>query len=397
MRVALLHPRAALQGGVERQIHDLGVRLADAGHEVHWFCARRRGALDQRIRCQLVAEPPGLLRAARSLAFDRLAQRALARLGPFDVVHGFGKTSRQDVYRDGSGCLADFQTYAFQSRGPEWLEALRRHSPPALLAARIERERYRPGGCRFVLPISALVREQILRLYPLPPERVRVLHPAVDLERFRPLSSAAERGAARAQLGLPAAPPLLVFVGSDFRRKGLPALLAALRGLPHAQALVLGADRPARMRRARSLAHELGVAERVRFAGSRSDPERWLPAADCLAFPSLFDAFGNAVLEAMASGLPAVVSRRAGSAEVVTPGRNGDVVGDPEDGAALAAAIEPFLEPDLREKAGRLAREEAERHGWEAQLAAVLAVYREVVEEKRREAALTRSGSGGGR
>ena len=396
MRVALLHPRAALQGGVERQIHDLGVRLADAGHEVHWICARRRGALDPRIRCHRVAEPPGLLRAARSFAFDRLAQRMLPRLGPFDVVHGFGKTSRQDVYRDGSGCLADFQAYAFEGRGPGWLAALRRRSPPALAAARIERERYRPGGCRGVLPISALVRDQILRRHPLAPERVRVLHPAVDLERFRPLPSAAEREAARAQLGLPAALPLLVFVGSDFRRKGLPALLAALRRLPRAQALVLGADRPARMRRARSLAHELGVAERVCFAGARSDPERLLPAADCLVFPSLFDAFGNAVLEAMASGLPAVVSRRAGSAEVVTPGRNGDVVEDPEDGAALASAIGPFLEPDLREKTGRLAREEAERHGWEAQLAAVLAVYREVVEEKRREA-LTRSGSPAGR
>jgi UDP-glucose:(heptosyl)LPS alpha-1,3-glucosyltransferase len=396
MRVAVLHPRAALVGGVERQIHDLGVRLADAGHEVHWICARREPELDARIRCHRVPEPPGVLRAARVWSFDRFAQRALARLGPFDVVHGFGKTSRQDVYRDGSGSLADFQTYAFEGQSA-WLAALRRHSPPAIAAARIERERYRPGGCRFVLAISALVREQILRRHPLAPERVRVLHPAVDTERFRPLLAPSARAAVRAQLGLPAAPPLLVFVGSDFRRKGLPALLAALALLPGAHALVLGSDRPAQLRRARELARELAVADRVCFAGARPDPERLLAAADCLVFPSRFDAFGNAVLEAMACGLPVVVSRRAGSAEVVTPGRNGAVVDAPEDPAALAAAIRPFLDPAQREKAGRLAREEAEQHAWELQLEVLLGVYREVVEEKRREAALTRSGSGGAR
>jgi len=397
MRVALLHPRAALVGGVERQIHDLGVRLADAGHEVHWICSTRAARVDARIRCHRLPQPPAFLRALRVALFDRLARLELARLGPFDVVHGFGKTSQQDVYRDGSGCLADYQAYAVESLDAAWLRVLRRGSPHASVVARIERERYRPGRCRFVLPISALVRDQILRRYDLPPERVRVLHPAVDTARFTPRLAPAARVALRAELALPAAAPLLVFVGSDFRRKGLPALLAALRLLPAAHALVLGSDRPARARRQRELAGELGVGDRVHFAGVRPDPERLLAAADCLVFPSRFDAFGNAVLEAMASGLPVVVSRQAGSAELVIPGKTGAVVDAPQDAAALAAAIRPFLDPALRREAGRLARQEAEKHAWQIQLERVLAVYAEVVEEKRREAALTRSGSAGAR
>jgi UDP-glucose:(heptosyl)LPS alpha-1,3-glucosyltransferase len=384
MRVALLHPRARLVGGVERQIHDLGVRLLDAGHEVHWVCARRGRGLDTRIRCHVLPEPPGLLPAVRVWLFDRLAQHALARLGPFDVVHGFGKTSRQDVYRDGSGCLADYESWA-REHDPLWRRAARPLSAHARVVARIERQRYQPGSCRFVLPISALVRGQILRRYALAPERVRVLHPAVDSVRFTPRLAPVARAALRAELGLPDASPLLVFVGSDFRRKGLPALLAALPLLPGAHALVLGADRTARARRERTRAEALGVAGRVHFAGKRPDPERALAGADCLVFPSAFDAFGNAVLEAMASGLPVVVSRRAGAAEVVLAGKTGAIVDAPEDAAALAAAVRPFLSPPLRAEAGRLAREQAERHGWDAQLERVLEVYAAVAEEKRRE------------
>jgi hypothetical protein len=81
---------------------------------------------------------------------------------------------------------------------------------------------------------------------------------------------------------------------------------------------------------------------------------------------------------------------------VVIP-RTGAVVDAPEDAEALAAAIRPFLDPALRSEAGRLARQEAEKYAWPLQLARVLAVYREVVEEKRREASLTRSASAGAR
>jgi UDP-glucose:(heptosyl)LPS alpha-1,3-glucosyltransferase len=152
------------------------------------------------------------------------------------------------------------------------MAALRRHSPSALAAARIERERYRPGGCRFVLPISALVRDQILRRYPLAPERVRVLHPAVDLERFRPLPAAAGRGAARAQLGLPAALPA-GSLGRDSSR--VAGAAAALRQLPKRRCCA-GSDRPGGMRRAVSRRNWRGGS--VRF-GARPILSAGSPAA----------------------------------------------------------------------------------------------------------------------
>lgn len=373
MRVAFTHPRAGDLGGVERQAHSLAVALCDAGHEVHFFCERADAGVDPRIRLHVLRRWVRPVKSLKVWLFDARVRRAVAAAGPFDVVQGWGKTSRQDVYYDGSGCLADFQAYALGAL-PPWRRPLRRASPYQRVVARIERARYTPGNFRRIVAISELVRQQILARHGLQPGDVEVLHPGVDLARFAP--DPAARAAVRAELLLDEDAPLLVFLGSDYRRKGLASLLAALPRLADAHVLVLGRDRHGD--RFRRLADVLGVAGRTHWLGLQPDPERWLAGSDCLVFPSHFDAFGSAVLEAQACGLPAVVSRRAGAAEVVIDGETGTLVDDPDDVAALAAAILPFLDPSGREQAGRAARAAAERRGWQRHCARMLEIYREV-------------------
>lgn len=381
MRIALVHPRASDVGGVERQAHSVAVGLLDAGHEVHYVCERADANVDPRLEIHRVPKPLRFARATKVWLFDVLSRRALAAAGPFDLVHGFGKTSRQDVYYDGSGCLADFQSYSIDATHASPLaRALRRASLHQRVAARIERARYTPGNYRRILAISELVRGQILRRYGLPPEDVETLHPGVDLERFHPGRAAAARPALRAELGLAADAPLVVLLGSDYRRKGLPCLLEALAALPGVHAAVVGREKPRRVREYRDLARQLGVADRVHVLGLRRDPEHVLAAADCMVFPSHFDAFGSAVLEAMACGVPTVVSRRAGAAELVVEGKTGALVDGPEEPDALAAGVRSLL-GERGAEAGRQARREAERHSWEAHVARVFAVYRDILGE----------------
>ena len=399
MRVALLHPRAALVGGVERQIHDLGVRLADAGHEVHWICSTRDARVDARIRCHRAA-------ASRRASCARAARRALRSPRPARARAPRTLRRRAWLRQDlAPGRVSRRQRLprglpGLRAREPRCRVAARRcaaRSPHASVVARIERERYRPGSCRFVLPISALVRDQILRRYDLPPERVRVLHPAVDTARFTPRLAPAARAALRAELALPAAAPLLVFVGSDFRRKGLPALLAALRWLPGAHALVLGGDRPARARRQRELAAR-ARRRRARALRGRA-PRSRAPAR-------------GGRLPGVSQPLRRVRQRRARGDGVGAAGggepprgqrRGGDPGQDRRDrrragGRRGARGGDPAVPRPGAAQRGRSARAAG---GGEARLAAqlerVLAVYGEVVEEKRREAALTRSGSAGAR
>lgn len=375
MRVAFTHPRASDLGGVERQAHSLAVALCDAGHEVHFFCERSDASCDPRIHIHKLRRWARPLKGLKVWLFDRGCQRAIAREQPFDVVQGFGKTSHQDVYYDGSGCLRDFQQYSIGTLPSAWRRAVRRASPHQRVVARIERARYTPGNFRRIVAISELVRGQILRRYGLRPEDVEVVYPGVDLARFQPADDATRR-ALRSELGIESELPLLAFLGSDYRRKGLDALLQVLVHLPDAHALVIGRD--PHEPHYRQLAAQLGVEARTHLLGVRPDPERWLAAADCLVFPSHFDAFGSAVLEALACGLPAVVSRRAGAAELIVEGKTGALIDGPEDPRALMRAIQPFLDPSHRREAGQAARSEAEQHGWDRHVARMLAIYDEL-------------------
>ncbi|MBV5344326.1 MAG: glycosyltransferase family 4 protein, partial [Rhodoferax sp.] len=115
------------------------------------------------------------------------------------------------------------------------------------------------------------------------------------------------RLAARQKYGLPQEASLLLFVGNDFVKKGLPALLAALSKLPEKThlAVVGNSDGVQAMQR---LAQLSGLTQRVHFLGSLTNMEPAYQAADVLVHPTLEDSYGMVVLEAMAHGLPVVVS-----------------------------------------------------------------------------------------
>lgn len=383
LRVALNHTRLADSGGVEAYLFRLIHGLLERGHSVDYFCAR----VDQEIahpRFRVVRVPrprrPQWLRVA---LFARRSQRAIARAERecrYDVVQGFGRTWHQTLYRDGSGCHADYRAV--------YLDRVKRRDLLDHVVQQIERTRYARRPPRVVLAISRLVREQILRRYPLDPRRVRVLYTGVDLERHHPRLREEGRELLRAAFAdAPARQPrdrrVLAFVGSDFARKGLDLLLEALALLEAEPALaarghavaVIGRDlREESWRRA---AAQRGVAHRVRFLGYRRDVPLLLAGSDGLVLPSWFDAFGNVIAEALACGAPVLASARCGGAEWIREGENGFVV-PRQDARALAERLRALLVADEPGRFRLLARRSALAYGWDDHVDALLAVYREV-------------------
>jgi UDP-glucose:(heptosyl)LPS alpha-1,3-glucosyltransferase len=147
---------------------------------------------------------------------------------------------------------------------------------------------------------------------------------------------------------------VFLLVGSGYARKGVATAIRALARLPaRARLVVVGRDKdPSRYV---AQAERAGVAGRVVFAGPRQDPRPYYGAADAFVLPTLYDPLSNAVLEALACGLPVVTSRRCGAGELVVAHGAGWTC-DAQDDAAFAEGMERLLDPEVRMLTGARAQ-----------------------------------------
>lgn len=167
---------------------------------------------------------------------------------------------------------------------------------------------------------------------------VAVIPNGVDVDHFSPASVAPMREVARKQRHVLPEQTALLLIGNDWRNKGLTALLAAIakcKDLP-LRLLVVGQDEQAPFRARAAIA---GVRECVEFCTPVADVRQLYAAADILVAPSLEDSFNLPVLEAMACGLPVIVSPRAGVSEWLTNGFDALLLRDPENATELTDAI----------------------------------------------------------
>lgn len=358
MRVALVIHKFSPAGGAERACAALARGLRSRGHEVHVFArqiARGSDVVPHPV------PPDGFFR--QQCFADRV--RALLRREPFDIVHSFTRTSSQDILRLGGGVHREFlaRTDPLYSPLGRWWRRLR---PEERFELTLEAESFAPQASRRIVAVSARVREEAIRHYGVSADRIVVIHNGVDAEEFRPDPEA--RRAVRAELGLAADAYVLLFSGSGFRRKGLAFAVRAVDRVPAATLLVAGEGR-------------VPGHPRVRPLGRRADLPRLCAAADALLLPTLYDPFPNAALEAMASGIPVIVSRVAGVSEII----DGDslVVEDPTDVEALAQLVRRLEDPAVRLPLGEAARRKALQYPLERVLEANLRLYDDVLRSKR--------------
>lgn len=196
----------------------------------------------------------------------------------------------------------------------------------------------------------------------------------IDLARFGPHF---RDPALRAAAGADPETPIVLLVSRLVKEKDLLDLVPFARRLRERGVrfrLVLVGDGPLR--------GELEAAlPDAHFAGHQTGEAlaRWYASADVFVFPSTTETFGNVVLEAQASGLPAVVVDRGGPPELVEPGQTG-FVARAHDAADLAAYVERLLRaPALRERIGAAARAAAAARDWEAINGRLLESYDAVV------------------
>jgi glycosyltransferase involved in cell wall biosynthesis len=359
LRVAVLtRVFSTAGGGAETYSIRLVEQLA-ARHELHVFAQRIEHDWPG-VTYHRVSSPLPKPRWINQLWFAWKTARATRR--GFDIVHSHENTWHGDVQtvhvKPGRGNLLGGRTG--WRKAMAWLKIASSPRLIANLALEAARFRQRPG--RHVVLASEALRAQVLAAYPRASSMMSVVTPGVALPPAAP-----SRGEARRLLGLPPSGALLLFIGNDYARKGLDALLAAMARLPEGTMLmVIGSrgDLPAYKERARSL----GLAERVHFLGPMQDVDLAYRAATLLAHPTLDDTFAMVVLEAMSHGLPVVVSGPAfcGISAMLQSGRDALLLEDPTNDRELAQAITRLL-ADSRLAAELSAQGHvfAKAHSWE--------------------------------
>lgn len=192
--------------------------------------------------------------------------------------------------------------------------------------------------CRHVVCVSAGLRRE-LAAAGLDERRMTVVYNGVDVAGVEQ-AAASVQPTLRHDLGLPAGAPIIMAVGRLSREKGHAYLLRAARRVleqaPDARVVIAG-DGPLRDA-LQSEARRLGLGDRVFFLGFQAGAQALMAQCDILVNPSLGEALGNAVLEAMALGKPVIGAAAGGMPEVIADGETGLIV-PPADVDALAAAI----------------------------------------------------------
>lgn len=342
MRLAVVRQRYTPFGGAERFVENALAALAARGVELSLLTRRwPRGA--ERLFKPVIVNPPYVGRLWRDFGFARGVRRAIAA-SDATLVQSHERIDCCDIYRAGDGLHSVWLDERLADASAH--ERLRvRASPYHRYVLHAERRLFASRRLKSVICISRMVQDDIRARFGIPIERLPIIYNAVDADQYNPRLRAGRAGT-RAALRIADDRVVFLLVGSGYARKGVGRALEALARVPApAHLVVVGHDRdPSRYR---ALARRRHVEARVTFAGPQADPKPFYGAADAFLLPTLYDPLSNAVLEALACGLPVITSSRCGAGELVAAHGAGTVCGA-RDIDAIADAMRALLAPGVR-------------------------------------------------
>jgi len=372
-RLAIIRQKYNPAGGAERIVSAILAQLKQQPELEPVLINRNWEQLDGVAVCRV--NPFYLGSIWRDWGFARAARRAWQQLGA-DLVQSHERIPGCHVFRAGDGVHAAWLDARALGKG--WRHKLSVWcNPYHHFMLRMERAMFSHPDLRAVICISEMVKQDVLQRFPVRPEQCVVIHNGVDSQRFNPEAAQLRRSALRAQYGIPADAPVLVYVGSGFERKGVAQAIRAIEQQPDVQLVVVGGDK--KLAHYQQLARTLGMAARVHFTGPQKDVLSHYGMADGFILPTLYEPFGSVVAEALACGLPVLTSTRCGGGECVTPGKTGWLAA-PQDTPAWQQNVAAWLA--ARAQWPELARQARERVLTQTEpqmVAQMMALYRRLL------------------
>jgi len=374
-KIAVVIPKYGLVGGAEQFAAELTGKLCNRPSYTFQVLANRwqSNALALTFEKMPIITFPKFL---TTLSFAWFVERRLKSVS-FDLIHTHERIFFADL----------FTLHGIPHR--YWVRNIRRKPPSLydLATSWVERKLVYEGGCKKFVAVSELTKSIFVQEFQVDPERVAVIHPGVNpTDYFRP-DPERTRYETRKAWGVRANDVVIVFASMNFEIKGLDDILLSLaqlkRDFSHFKFIVAGKGN---IRKYAGLAKDAGIADHVLFTGQV--PKEKLTdiylAGDLYLMLSRFDTFGMVVLEAMAAGLPVMISNNVGARDVVRDGHNGFVISDPADHRQIVSKLRLFFDENIRRPMAAAARETAAQNTWDRVAEKYADLYEEILAMKQR-------------
>lgn len=235
------------------------------------------------------------------------------------------------------------------------------------------------GNYKKVIVVSELVKNQLIECFDLPEKDIEVIYNGINLDEFA--SNEDIRVETRKKFAIQKDEHVLLFVSNDFKNKGLDTLINSLGYIKDKKIklLVVGKDREGtKPSKYQKIAGSIGVKDKIIFAGSAQKTQDFFNAADIFVLPTDIDSFGLVELEAIASGLPVVVSnpQMNGFAEIITDGTEGFILKNHKNPKEISEKVITLVNnPELRINMSENARKTAQNYTWDKVAKRTLGVY----------------------
>lgn len=322
-------------GGLQRDFMRIAQTVAGRGHQVRVYTQSWQGECPAEFEL-IVVPVRKRTNHGRNAEYYQWVKAHLAQ-HPVARVVGFNKMPDLDIYYAADVCYAEkvAQEKGFFYR----LTSRYRHY------AAFERATFEQGKKTQLLMLTDKQIADFQRHYHTEPERFHILPPGIYPDRKYSEQIANSRRLYREKNRIGEDQNFVLQVGSDFNRKGVARTIEAIAALPEALRqntllFVVGQDKPGPFA---ALAAKLGIKENVHFFAGRSDVAELMAAADLLVHPAKQEAAGIVLLEAVAAGLPVIVTEVCGYAHYIADARCGVVVNEPFSQAALNETLADAL------------------------------------------------------
>lgn len=340
-------------GGLERDMLTIARACQQRGHDITIYTGAWQGDKPAAMR---VIEIPLRARSNHARAHEFAVRLQKVRDPKHAAMIGFNKMPGLNVYYAADTCFA---AKAFEERNFFY-----RLTPRCRAYLALEKSVFARDSRTDILMIADPQIAVYQRYYQTPRERLHLLPPNVRRDCVMPDDYLAQRAQTRAQHQLHDNDLLILFIGSDYHRKGLDRALRGIAALnptlrSRVKLWVIGQDKPTAFL---NLARTLEIENLVTFLGARDDVPQLLWSADLLLHPAYSEAAGLVLLEAMAAGVPVIASAVCGHAHYVREHALGRELKDPitpRDIAAAIAAVATESRTTWRERS-RLFRERAD-------------------------------------